>query len=1218
MSSSSSRKLLFDQFLLVTLKEEEIDKTLNTYQPSSMSSTKQQQQQSESFSFVLTDREGNQQFGFTRRILTKSMINNRVLLVPESLCIISRYAWFSTFTKMLEILETRYHVSVEEIHTFLAAALLSVIPAPGDNFTVHIYNNPFLQQPQKSVELPTSYILTRPLDIGKSSLHDGTLFPLIESLSSQKILKNICKVSKFVNAAVALLDPFVWQHIFIPVLPRSLLDYCTAPMPFIIGVHSSLFPLIRKKPLNEIIFVDLDKDQVLPLPEDIALFPTQLNQLLKQCLDSQILEWKKNKNYNNKIIVDTFRKFFVQILGTYRRFFLKDMDRKKMIFDKISFIDSQLITPTKNLTPPGIFEKEVVLFDLRNPVTQSINNTLKSKEKEKEKEREKERIEKEKAIAKANAYRQVLEVKKPALNPKLQSNGSVDRSILSSLRIGGNNNNSSSTVMNTNSSNNNNSNDIKSHTVTIASLSSGNLGSSSNTNTSNNNNVELPKPKSSVNLSSLTSLTSGLRVGGNSNNNPASIGRSTSTSFTMGSTSTMPHPTAPSHSVSNPSLTVSPSPNQSSLSVTNTSSTGSSGHSRSISVSDVGHMLITQVAKTVTATTSTVSNISHTIVSHTPIHNLNSHQKLSTTPPPPSSAQPLGNNNNSSNNNSPATAQLVEQQYEFVNHPNSGHRKNIQFRSIPFVLIHQKFSPQDITHLCIEDINNFLFPPNLKPQQQQQTTNIPNIIETPSSPPPELANTANNTNTNTNNDSNGSQMKRTSSIDRNLFKIPELPEHFAIPLTIRRPRTSSTNVASTNASSMVPTPIPNNNIVQVPPMINPNYSVSQKLSLPPPPSSPHTMIRKSHHRSSSVSSSTPSTSLTKTSIPTRLTTSQQHQQNSITLTPPFHIPPPPVPSSSLLKLQTISSSSPPSSKDSSPEINSDITSNSLKMSASVPKSSLAYDTTQAPSNNSSYSQSTAAAAANNEQQQQQNPSNSQNQTPITAAASYDNPLPPLSNNSVPSTSNFFDTNPLSTPIETSIPISASTNNFFSECSPLGVPSSTPVVGSSGMPIPPNPIAQSTSDAFSQFVSPAAQSSNCAFGSVSNSSSISSTTSSSILPPLLNSSGMIPPPSTSSFCTNFFDQSPLSHSSNFNDFGPPASSFGSYNHVANNSNPNTHTNTPALSGTGMGNPLPPLIQPTTQTSSTNPIAASGSLPKPISSNDGMDEFDLFLSMRNKKI
>ena len=37
------------------------------------------------------------------------------------------------------------------------------------------------------------------------------------------------------------LSSFSLQHIFIPVLPESLVDYISAPMPYLIGVQTDLF-----------------------------------------------------------------------------------------------------------------------------------------------------------------------------------------------------------------------------------------------------------------------------------------------------------------------------------------------------------------------------------------------------------------------------------------------------------------------------------------------------------------------------------------------------------------------------------------------------------------------------------------------------------------------------------------------------------------------------------------------------------------------------------------------------------------------------------------------------------------------------------------------------------------------------------------------------------------------------------------------------------------
>lgn len=60
-------------------------------------------------------------------------------------------------------------------------------------------------------------------------------------LNERRILitsKNLCRLSSCVQAANSLIYPMHWQHIFIPVLPNHLLDYLSAPMPFLIGVPS--------------------------------------------------------------------------------------------------------------------------------------------------------------------------------------------------------------------------------------------------------------------------------------------------------------------------------------------------------------------------------------------------------------------------------------------------------------------------------------------------------------------------------------------------------------------------------------------------------------------------------------------------------------------------------------------------------------------------------------------------------------------------------------------------------------------------------------------------------------------------------------------------------------------------------------------------------------------------------------------------------------------
>ena len=58
-------------------------------------------------------------------------------------------------------------------------------------------------------------------------------------------------MSSCAHAALTLLYPLQWQHIFIPVLPQSKLSYACAPMPFVLGVLSQHLAALTAEPIDE-------------------------------------------------------------------------------------------------------------------------------------------------------------------------------------------------------------------------------------------------------------------------------------------------------------------------------------------------------------------------------------------------------------------------------------------------------------------------------------------------------------------------------------------------------------------------------------------------------------------------------------------------------------------------------------------------------------------------------------------------------------------------------------------------------------------------------------------------------------------------------------------------------------------------------------------------------------------------------------------------------
>jgi len=85
-------------------------------------------------------------------------------------------------------------------------------------------------------------------------------FVFIALLCERRIIfssSSLGRLSDCSHAALAMLFPFTWQHIFIPIIPQSLINYCCAPMPFVIGVHSSMMKQVQSMPLEKVSRIDV-------------------------------------------------------------------------------------------------------------------------------------------------------------------------------------------------------------------------------------------------------------------------------------------------------------------------------------------------------------------------------------------------------------------------------------------------------------------------------------------------------------------------------------------------------------------------------------------------------------------------------------------------------------------------------------------------------------------------------------------------------------------------------------------------------------------------------------------------------------------------------------------------------------------------------------------------------------------------------------------------
>jgi hypothetical protein len=108
---------------------------------------------------------------------------------------------------------------------------------------------------------------------------EGKIIRIFASLLLERrmlfVSSDLGRLSAVIHAACSLLHPFVWQHVFIPILPSRLIDYVLAPMPFVIGVHKSLLDTVARmsSSMDEVVFVNIDEGQVSSAFRDYKLLP---------------------------------------------------------------------------------------------------------------------------------------------------------------------------------------------------------------------------------------------------------------------------------------------------------------------------------------------------------------------------------------------------------------------------------------------------------------------------------------------------------------------------------------------------------------------------------------------------------------------------------------------------------------------------------------------------------------------------------------------------------------------------------------------------------------------------------------------------------------------------------------------------------------------------------------------------------------------------------
>lgn len=335
----------------------------------------------ETFSFVLTDSEEYKRFGYCRRISKKispvlrsmkrgasefigsmSGINSNIEVGkaknPNNIaanskngekvyCIISSTGSLPFYSQILDLIESVVvsHPGNDRVIGLLLGEIYShQFPAPGRELVLNLNS----MKSQDFVPFST-WKLKRPVESSYEHVSFKELFECIglnsigafsdnspDSPFSKLILilsavlmerhvilssKSLQRLSTCANALIALIHPFEWQHIFIPVLPRRILEFLCSPTAYVVGVlsrdlHKFVSPQTRRRkpnnpalgsivrfmsnsslkaqdsqtdlmPIDEAMVVDLDSGEIIRHDTeylDSRLFPAFLKKKLRNML----------------------------------------------------------------------------------------------------------------------------------------------------------------------------------------------------------------------------------------------------------------------------------------------------------------------------------------------------------------------------------------------------------------------------------------------------------------------------------------------------------------------------------------------------------------------------------------------------------------------------------------------------------------------------------------------------------------------------------------------------------------------------------------------------------------------------------------------------------------------------------------------------------------------------------------------------------------------
>ncbi|XP_026217931.1 DENN domain-containing protein 5B isoform X1 [Anabas testudineus] len=204
------------------------------------------------------------------------------LYVSKALCLITPMPFMHACRRFLSQLHRAVTAATAPplpLESYVHNILYEVpLPAPGRSLKFHGVYEPIVCQRPGLGELPLAdFSLAEAFSLlGVENLvqvFNCTLLEMQILLYSQ----DYQRLMTVAEGLTTLLFPFQWQHVYVPILPASLLHFLDAPVPYLMGLQSKEGTDRSKLDLPQeanLCFVDID-NHYIELPEDFPQFPNK-------------------------------------------------------------------------------------------------------------------------------------------------------------------------------------------------------------------------------------------------------------------------------------------------------------------------------------------------------------------------------------------------------------------------------------------------------------------------------------------------------------------------------------------------------------------------------------------------------------------------------------------------------------------------------------------------------------------------------------------------------------------------------------------------------------------------------------------------------------------------------------------------------------------------------------------------------------------------------